>query len=104
MAKRSQTRSEDEYRVLFKQFRISTACHWAFGDYLLRDYDELVRDTNKRREQIHKYLEKIEMYFNSEFYSFNTRPDLLFKRYCHVCCIISIADILGFTQTNLGDK
>ncbi len=70
--------------------RIGTACHW--------DYGPLASSFSK--ENLEKYLRKIELYYNAEF-PIDKRSPQVFLKIVHYVIMISIADILGATFRNM---
>lgn len=70
---------------LYDIFTISIACHWYFGDILLRNYDKIM---NKDNSFIQIYLDKIAFYLTS--YDNNYIMIVAF-----ITMIISLADLLG---------
>jgi len=77
----------DKYlnRDLYDIFTISIACHWYFGDILLRNYDKIM---NKDTSYIQIYLDKIAFYLTS----FNVNQLMIVA---FIMMITSLADILG---------
>lgn len=86
------------FNTYFKIIKIAIACHWKFGDYLLRIYENNYEShTPYFNTMIHKYLNEIEMYFNAEFYDINDVDNGvgLFTNIVKFVVLISIGDILG---------
>jgi len=85
----------DKYlnRNLYDIFTISIACHWYFGDILLKNYDKIM---NKDESYIQTYLEKIAFYLTS--YDVNYIMIVSF-----ITMIISLADLLGSHEFKKSD-
>jgi len=72
-------------------FTIAIACHWEFGDILLRNYDEIINFNDQ--SYIKEYLDRISFYILP--YDKNVLLIVSF-----VTMIISLADILGSHSFN----
>jgi len=86
----------DKYlnRDLYDIFTISIACHWYFGDILLRNYDKIVNDNNSSFIQI--YLDKIAFYLTT----FDVKYIMIVS---FITMIISLADLLGSHEFGKSD-
>lgn len=78
----------DKYlnKDLYEIFVVAIACHWYFGDILLKNYDQIINKNNN--SYINYYIDKI------SFYLYNFNVDYLII-VTFITMIISLADILG---------